>query len=105
MIFSTFRGYKIYEKDGEWFFSDTNNSVSITWKERLCGCCNIDNTPEGYDGCIGRLPGVMNACCGHGESKLAYIQFTGGLTIRGLMALWLGLSMRRLIKIANLTTT
>jgi hypothetical protein len=44
------------------------------------------NTPEGHDGCIGRLPDVMNACCGHGESA-AYIQYMDKSIIRGLSAI------------------
>ena len=41
----------------------------------VCGHCNKARTPEGHDGCIGVLPNVMNACCGHGEAKTAYVQF------------------------------
>ena len=70
-------------EDGEWYFSDTNAPTVTTWKRRPCGSCGMANTPEGCDGCIGRLPGVMNACCGHGEPETAYIQFTNGSIIRG----------------------
>lgn len=41
-------------------------------------CCNICKkcrTIEGHDGCIGTLENVMNACCGHGISEEAYVQF------------------------------
>ncbi len=41
----------------------------------VCGYCDMKRTTEGHDGCIGTLEGVMNACCGHGEYKMAYIQF------------------------------
>ncbi len=40
-----------------------------------CGHCGMEKTIEGHDGCIGTLENVMNACCGHGETNLAYIQF------------------------------
>ena len=40
-----------------------------------CNHCGLDRTPEGYDGCIGKLEGVKNACCGHGQTEMAYIQF------------------------------
>ena len=83
-------------KDGEWLFSDTNEPVAATWKCRPCGHCNVENTQEGHDGCIGRLPGVMNACCGHGEPKLAYLQFTAGLILRGVLAYWIGLMWKSL---------
>lgn len=40
-----------------------------------CGHCGLNRTTEGHDGCIGTLENVMNACCGHGEVMMAYIQF------------------------------
>ena len=43
-------------------------------KKEVCGHCNLKRTKEGYDGCIGYLPNVMNACCGHGEKSMAYVQ-------------------------------
>lgn len=89
-----FRGCKIHKEDGEWLFSDTNDPVSQTWETHPCGYCNRANTPEGIDGCLGHLPGVMNACCGHGESRLAYIQFPNGWILQGFMARWIGLAMK-----------
>lgn len=41
-----------------------------------CDHCGLKATKEGHDGCLGELPGpVMNACCGHGQDEVAYIQF------------------------------
>lgn len=40
-----------------------------------CGHCGLPRTKEGHDGCIGTLEGVKNACCGHGEEAVAYVQF------------------------------
>lgn len=40
-----------------------------------CSHCGIGRTPEGHDGCIGTLKNVMNACCGHGQIEMAYVQF------------------------------
>ncbi len=74
-------------RDECWYFLDTNKTVAATWETRACGHCNMKNTPEGHDGCIGYLPGVMNACCGHGESKAAFIQFTDGSIVQGLQAI------------------
>ena len=79
---ATFRGYKIYEQEGVWYFRDTKDLVSTTWESRPCGFCGKANTPDGHDGCIGHLPGVMNACCGHGEPSAAYIQFADGAIIQ-----------------------
>jgi len=39
---------------------------------------------EGYapDDCLGELPGVEAACCGHGE-QLGYVLFNNGVVVRG----------------------
>ena len=34
--------------------------------ERPCVRCGLLAEPEGPDPCLGRLPGVVSACCGHG---------------------------------------
>lgn len=41
----------------------------------FCLYCEKHRTPEGHDACVGTLKNVMNACCGHGENEMAYIQF------------------------------
>lgn len=47
-----------------------------------CGHCGLARTPEGHDGCLGTLPDVMNACCGHGgQAEGAYVQFLDGTRI------------------------
>jgi len=43
--------------------------------KQFCSHCNKYRTKEGHDGCIGKLQGVTNACCGHGETDAAYVQF------------------------------
>lgn len=49
-----------------------------------CSHCGMNRTPEGHDGCIGKLPGVMNACCGHGANGSGiYVQLLDSTTIRG----------------------
>lgn len=40
-----------------------------------CGECGLRPTIEGHDACIGTLPNVMNACCGHGGRNEPYVQF------------------------------
>lgn len=52
-----------------------------------CGHCGLKRTAEGHDGCVGTLPDVLNACCGHGEEKMAYVQFTAAKRISGQAAL------------------
>lgn len=82
---SKLRGYEIEEKDGEFFYQDNGQPTAETWKDRPCGHCGIYNTPEGHDACLGELPGVMNACCGHGNIEESYIQFENGVIVRGFV--------------------
>lgn len=63
-------------------------------QDRPCGYCDLPNTPEGHDGCLGTLPGVMNACCGHGDPDDAYIQYNDEERIAGAKALYAALQMR-----------
>jgi hypothetical protein len=57
------------------------------YAKETCGHCGLKRTPEGHDGCIGTLPNIMNACCGHGENRHAYVQFWNTECIRGEEAL------------------
>ena len=50
------------------------------WKLK-CPMCKRPVTKKDHDPCIANLPGVKNACCGHGGE--GYIQFENGITIRG----------------------
>jgi hypothetical protein len=49
---------------------------------RACPRCGEFPTSEGHDPCIANLPGVSNACCGHGVEP-GYVQLNNGRTIRG----------------------
>lgn len=49
-----------------------------------CAKCGLMPTEEGHDGCLGTLKGnIMNACCGHDDDRLAYIQYWDRSDIRG----------------------
>lgn len=92
----TYRGHRI-EYDAAaatWRYVDTRAPVR-TAPDRACGHCGRANTPEGHDACLGALPGVMNACCGHGDPRQAYIQFANGLIVRGFCRVESPLSVRR----------
>jgi hypothetical protein len=59
----------------------TNHS-DTSIKRIPCVKCGKLPTDEGHDACLGTLPGVIDACCGHGVTE-AYINFENGVTIRG----------------------
>lgn len=58
---SLHRGHQIHETlPGTWVYSDTGKPVAKD-PNRPCGHCGRVNTAEGHDGCLGVLPGVVNA--------------------------------------------
>ncbi len=83
MTRSQWRGHEIHrdEKTGEWFYSD-GKKVKDNPNIR-CGHCGRAETPEGHDGCLGTLPGIMNACCGHGDPDAAFVQYPDGSIVKG----------------------
>ncbi len=60
--------------------------TATTWENRSCGHCKKPNRSDNHDACLGTLPCVMNACCGHGRKKEAYIQFLNRKSIHGHLA-------------------
>jgi len=83
MTHSTLRGHNIEFVNNEWIYSDTKEPTVYTFKDRPCGHCNKHNTPEDHDVCLGELKSIMNACCGHGVAREAYVQFLDGFSIHG----------------------
>ncbi len=81
------RGHPIYQ-DGDRFRYRDNDELTTTYQSRDCGLCRLPNRADGHDACIGELPGVMNACCGHGSPQEAYIQYVDGSRIAGQEALF-----------------
>lgn len=57
--------------------------------DAVCQACGVTRPKEGNvpDPCLGLLPGVRNACCGHGSRWRAYVQEgtpeTGITVVRG----------------------
>ena len=62
------------------------NNLDPSDSKTPCAKCGKLPTKEGYDACLGTLPGVIDACCGHGV-KEAYIHFENGVTIRGSLVM------------------
>lgn len=50
--------------------------------KRACAACGLKRGANGVDPCLGILPGVLSACCGHGTHN-GYIAFENGMIIRG----------------------
>ncbi len=73
---SYLRGHLIIYTNGEWVYFDTRKPT--VGNPRPCGKCGQESTPEGNDACLGSIPGVVNACCGHGDNSSAYIDYQDG---------------------------
>jgi hypothetical protein len=87
---SELRGHPIYFDGEVWCYKDSGEPTVDTHKERPCGSCGEHATAEGHDHCLGTLPGVMNACCGHGVMGDAYVQFWDGSRLSSWVArVWL----------------
>jgi hypothetical protein len=64
----------VYKDTGEIYSYEYNLGIY-----RPCKHCGLKPTKEGYDGCLGKLPGVIYACCGHGIESRAYIKWKDGV--------------------------
>jgi len=60
------RGHKIYYDGETWRYADTHAPADDS---RPCARCGEMPTPEGYDPCIGYVPGAVSVCCGHGVAE------------------------------------
>ncbi len=76
-----FEGVAVTDDNSDLFYVDTGK---LATGERPCGSCGLV-ADEGYvpDPCIGMIPGVRAACCGHGDPSQAYIWWASGATSRG----------------------
>ena len=93
---SEHRGHQISQDRDVWRYK--SDGATVYQNRRACGECHKPDTIDGHDACLGTLPGVMNACCGHGNQEEAYIQWPDGSCIRGFDA---ALEQQRLVDVAN----
>ncbi len=84
-----FRGHPAYyDFDWEaWFYCDTGElvfSLENRFRDsRPCTFCGQLPTPEGYDPCVGEVPGARSVCCGHGVTP-SYVVWENGVLTDGL---------------------
>ena len=70
----------IYDEDKEkWVYAADRVSIEMP---RPCVRCGRFPTIEGYDACLGYIPGVKSACCGHGVEP-PYLVTNEGRELRG----------------------
>ena len=73
----------VTDKKGNFLYSqDTYTEERITKDTPCPRCGRVRDSIDDPDPCLGSLPGVKEACCGHGKEE-GYIEFENGVTIRG----------------------
>lgn len=83
-----FRGHPLIWIDNRWVYEDNHEDIPANGgKIRPCKKCGaLFPLGEGeVDSCLGILPGVSNACCGHGIQSQSYVCFTNGVVLRGFV--------------------
>lgn len=63
MVTTHFRGHLVFYDGREWRFVSNDELAN---EDVPCAKCGEPPTPEGYDACLGHIPGALSACCGHG---------------------------------------
>lgn len=80
------RGHPIVlDANGRWTYVDDGQPTA--GNRRPCGHCGGADTEGGHDACLGKLPGVRNACCGHGSIEESYVQLEDGRRLAGKEAI------------------
>jgi hypothetical protein len=77
------RGHPVYydSETKRWRYID-ENGLDNDKQERPCKHCGKNPTKEGYDACLGFLPNIAHACCGHnGKIQSPYAMFNNGTSI------------------------
>lgn len=72
MYGSFWRGWMVFLNENEvWEYEDGTEVDKDP--NRVCPRCHRPPTPEGYDACLGHIPGCTSACCGHGQHEPIFI--------------------------------
>lgn len=74
-------GNKIIWDDKDAVFKYKDGTSTTKEKIKPCPVCG-EHQIDGCDPCLGKLPGVISACCGHGV-KPGYVIFENGIKIKG----------------------
>jgi len=72
------RGQEIYTNFGVKWYTKDGEEIDA---EPACIRCGRKGLEGGEDACLGHLPGVRAACCGHGGDE-GYVAFEDGTIIR-----------------------
>jgi len=74
------RGYEVECEEGRDYTKEDERSCVFCGRPPLQCASELGS---GADACLGILPKVKAACCGHGDPECAYIIFENGTELRG----------------------
>ena len=78
------RGHPIHWTGHKWVYTHWDDTTMLQHgRERPCTACGNRSEEGGPDYCLGELPAVKAACCGHGFPEEAYFVFVNGQELRG----------------------
>ena len=60
------RGWPIIYFKNKWVYKDDMKPLD---EHRPCRRCERPPTKDGHDACLGEIPGITSACCGHGVEE------------------------------------
>lgn len=85
--YTYYNGHRVWEdQDGHFrYFTDDTSIREDPY--RACPLCGSEPTPEKHDACLGTLPNVLFACCGHSVIDMAYVKLEDERIMRGYHAL------------------
>jgi hypothetical protein len=67
-------GREIYYIGNEWCWAEDMTPIGMPW--RVCPHCGkypLEDHEDPPDPCMGWVPGIRYACCGHGNIEEAYV--------------------------------
>jgi hypothetical protein len=64
------RGHRVIDDGTGWKYDDGHPFDD----SRPCATCKVMHEEDGPDPCLGWLPGVDFACCGHGDPSYEYVK-------------------------------
>jgi len=83
---SFLRGHPLIWLEDRWVYEDDHADPLLRGaKPRPCKKCGAVFPWHEVDPCLGVLPGVERACCGHGVRSDSYVRFTTGVVLKGFI--------------------
>jgi hypothetical protein len=71
--------------DGRSYLECSRNTPDTDRSPECPRCGNVKECNGEPDQCLGLLPGVVDACCGHGSREQSYVHFQNGIVLEGFV--------------------